>query len=47
MMTVVPVLNKDGTILLIDMYVGGIWHGSRRTADQVEQYRLYLERKRW
>lgn len=29
-----PVHNKDGSVLLYDIYVGGVWQGSRRTAAQ-------------
>lgn len=30
----VPVRDKDGNVVLWDMYVDGEWHGSRRTPEQ-------------
>lgn len=32
-----PVLNKDGGVILIDMYVDGVWIGSRRTEAQCRE----------
>lgn len=37
--------ERTHEVLHFDMYVDGAWHGSRRTEDQAEQYRLYLTRK--
>ena len=30
----VPVLDKDGNVILFDMYIDGVWIGSRRTEEQ-------------
>jgi hypothetical protein len=35
---VVPLLDENGVPLLFDMYIDGIWHGSRRTLVQCESY---------
>lgn len=35
---VVPLLDESGVPLLFDMYIDGIWHGSRRTLIQCESY---------
>jgi hypothetical protein len=35
---VVPLLDESGVPLLFDMYIDGIWHGSRRTLVQCESY---------
>lgn len=32
----VPVLDKDGNVVLYDMYVDGDWHGSRRILEQCQ-----------
>lgn len=26
-----PVLDKDGGVVLYDIFINGVWHGSRRT----------------
>ena len=31
---IIPVRDKDGNVVLYDMYVDGEWHGSRRTLEQ-------------
>ena len=33
----VPVM-VDGKVQTIDIYIGGVWHGSRRTEDQCCEY---------
>ena len=35
--TTVPVFDKDGGTVLFDMYVDGVWIGSRRTLQQCEE----------
>jgi hypothetical protein len=34
----VPVADKDGSPLLWDIYIDGVWHGSRRLLAQCEDY---------
>lgn len=33
----VPVLDKDGSVLLYDIYIDDVWQGSRRTIRQCEE----------
>jgi hypothetical protein len=33
-----PDREKDGNVVLYDMYVNGEWHGSRRTLEQCDLY---------
>lgn len=40
----VPIINEKGEVLLFDMYVNGVWHGSRRTQEQVDAYFKHVER---
>lgn len=35
-MRLVPVYDKDGSVLLYDIYVGDQWLGSRRTQQQCQ-----------
>ena len=37
MTTYVPVFDKDGSVLLFDIYVDGKWIGSRRTFAQCRE----------
>jgi hypothetical protein len=37
-MITVPVYDKDGAVLLYDMWIDSVWHGSRRTLAQCEAY---------
>lgn len=41
--TMVPVFTKDGEIQLFDMYVDGVWHGSRRTEAQCRLHFDFIE----
>lgn len=34
----VPILAKDGSIELHDIYINDVWHGSRRTRAQCQAY---------
>lgn len=33
-----PVFDKDGEVLLYDMYRSGKWYGSRRTLQQAQEF---------
>lgn len=35
---IVQVLDDKGRIILHDIYIDGVWHGSRRTKKQAMQY---------
>jgi hypothetical protein len=37
-----PVMDERGFAILFDLWVAGKWVGSRRTAEQCEQYLTYL-----
>ena len=41
-----PVLDKDGTVQLYDIYVDGEWHGSRRTLAQCDLYLKFIISRR-
>jgi hypothetical protein len=38
----VPVYDEDGNVVVYDIYVDGVWVGSRRTLAQCEDYFRYL-----
>lgn len=37
-----PVLDQRGFVVVFDLWVSGKWVGSRRTAEQCEQWLSYL-----
>jgi len=44
--TLKPMLDKDGSILLCDMFINGEWIGSRRTVQQCNDQLKSLGAKR-
>jgi hypothetical protein len=40
----VPVIDKDGVVVLYDIWIDEVWHGSRRTWKQVREYHGQLRR---
>lgn len=38
----IPLLDENGDAILFDMYIDGVWHGSRRTLPQCESYFKFL-----
>lgn len=41
-MATVPLLDEKGVAILYDMYVDGVWHGSKRTLAQCESYFKFI-----
>jgi len=41
-MATVPLLDEKGVAILFDMYVDGVWHGSKRTLAQCESYFKFI-----
>lgn len=39
----VPVLDDTGSIVLYDIFINGVWHGSRRTIAYCNEYTRQLE----
>lgn len=37
-----PLLDERGFAVLFDLWVGGVWVGSRRTVDQCEQWLSHM-----
>lgn len=41
-MKFVPVLDKDGIVVIYDMYRSGKWYGSRRTLQQAQDFMNWM-----
>jgi len=44
-MATIPLLDEKGVAILFDMYVDGVWHGSKRTLAQCESYFKFIGEK--
>lgn len=41
-MAAVPLFDENGDAILFDIYIDGVWHGSRRTLEHCESYFKFI-----